>query len=406
MRAAMGSPGFRRLYLGLTASMFGDSLMLLVMSMWVKSLTHSNAAAGLTFLFLTLPALVSPLFGYVVDRVERRRFLVVANLLSAVALTPLLFVEDAGDVWMVYLVAFLYGVSFSVIPAALNGLMKDMLDLDVLVEANAMLSVTREAWRLVGPLAGATLFAWVGGATVAMVDGATFLVAAAVVWSLRVRETPVAPPEHHWRSEVMAGLGYLRTVPVLLHTTVALSLCLLVIGFTESSVYAILDAFDKPVEFVGPLATIQGVGAIAGGVLSSRIIRRAGEARAVVVGLLVMAVGLAGISFAPWLWLVLAWVGVFGFSLPLLIVAFNTMLQKLTPSRLMGRVSTTTEVLATTPQAVSIATGALLVTLLDYRVIFAIMTAGTLVAAGYLLVALRGRMSSAALVSAHLAEPR
>jgi len=45
MRAAFATRGFTRLYAGLTASMLGDSLMLIVLSMWVKSLTGSNAAA-------------------------------------------------------------------------------------------------------------------------------------------------------------------------------------------------------------------------------------------------------------------------------------------------------------------------------------------------------------------------
>ena len=49
--------------------MFGDSLMLIVLSMWVKTLTGSNGAAGLTFLAMTAPALLAPLLGYVVDRV-------------------------------------------------------------------------------------------------------------------------------------------------------------------------------------------------------------------------------------------------------------------------------------------------------------------------------------------------
>ena len=124
MRAAFRTPGFTRLYAGLTASMLGDSLMLIVLSMWVKKLTDSNAAAGLTFLWLTIPALLAPLLGYVVDRVPRRAFLVAVNLGSAVAMMPLLLVRDASDVWIIYTVAFVYGVSFVVVPAALNGLLK------------------------------------------------------------------------------------------------------------------------------------------------------------------------------------------------------------------------------------------------------------------------------------------
>lgn len=81
-----------------------------------------------------------------------------------------------------------------------------------------------------------------------------------------------------------------------------------------------------------------------------------------------------------------------------MIVAYNTVLQKVTPGPLMGRVSTATEVLVTTPQAISIAIGALLVTVFDYRLIFVLMTLGSLVAATYLGTALRGRLGPVAAV--------
>jgi MFS family permease len=393
MRRAFSVPGFGRLYAATTASMVGDSLMLIVMSMWVKTLTGSNGAAGLTFLWLTLPALVAPLFGTIVDRVPRRPFLVVANLLSAVAMLPLLLVRDEQHVWIIYAVAFLYGISFVVVPAALNGLLKEMLPEDALVEANASMSLTREALRLVGPLAGAALFAVGSGRLVALVDAASFVVAALVIASIRVEEQVPERVPMHWAAEVAEGARHIRRTPLLLHPTVAVALCLLVLGFSESAIYAIVDAFHKPVEFVGPILTVQGVGAITAGILASRIIRRLGEPRALVVGLVVLAAGLGVIVVAGEVWELLIGTAVLGAGIPLLIVAFNTIIQKQTPGRLMGRVSTTVEVFTTTPQAISIATGALLVTLLDYRVIFTVMVLGTLVGAGYLVWALRGWMA-------------
>lgn len=395
MRAAFRTPGFGRLYGGLAASMFGDSLMLIVLSMWVKQLTGSNGAAGLTFLFLVLPALIGPAFGYLVDRLPRRTFLVWANMLSALVVLPLFLVRDASDVWLVYTVAFCYGVSFVVVPAALNGLLKEMLAEDLLVEANASLSVTREAFRLVGPLAGASLFALAGGGWVAAVDALTFLVAAAAVASLP--RVPVAAPDgagepQHWRAEVVAGVRHIQRTPTLLHATFSLAICLLVLGFSESAVYAVLDAFDKPVEFVGPVLTVQGVGAVVSGLLSSRLVKAVGEPRAIIAGMALLGLGLLGVVASTQVWELLAATAVLGAGIPAVIVAYNTLLQKQTPGHLMGRVSTATEVLITTPQAVSIATGALLVTLVDYRVMFAAMAAGALAAGGYLVVALRGRL--------------
>ena len=389
MKAAFRTPGFPLLYGGLAASMLGDSLMLIVLSLWVKTLTGSNGAAGLTFLWLTLPALFAPALGYVVDQFPRRPFLVAANLGSAAAVLPLLLVRDAGDVWIIYAVAFLYGISFVMLPAALNGLLKDLLPEDLLVDANASLAVTREALRLVGPLVGAALFAYAGGAAVAVLDALSFVVAAAAILAIRV----VSIPEDHdpapWRVEFMAGLAHLRVSRRLLHSTFSLGLCLLVVGFSESAIYAVIDAFDRPPEFVGVMLTVQGVGAVAGGLVAGRVVRALGEPRTIVAGLSLMAVGLLGVAGAVALWQVLVVVGVLGAGLPLLLVAYTTLLQKDTPSRLMGRVSTATEVLITTPQAVSIAVGAVLVGIIDYRLLFLVMAAGVAVAATYLRLAVR-----------------
>ena len=116
MRRAFAFTGFGRLYAGLSTSGFGDSVMLLVLSMWVKTLTGSNAQAGLTFLFMLLPSLVAPALGVWVDRVRRRPLLVWGNLASALVVLPLLLVRSAQDVWIVWTVAFLYGISFIVLP--------------------------------------------------------------------------------------------------------------------------------------------------------------------------------------------------------------------------------------------------------------------------------------------------
>lgn len=203
----------------------------------------------------------------------------------------------------------------------------------------------------------------------------------------------------HWRAEVAAGVTHVRRNPLLLHSTLSLSICLLVLGFAESAIYAVVDAFDKPVEFVGPILTIQGVGALISGLLSSRVIRRTGEPRAIALGLALLALGVGGVAAGTQVWHLVIAVAVLGAGIPLMIVAYNTLLQRQTPSRLMGRVSTATEVLITTPQALSIAVGALLVTLIDYRLIFTMMAVGTALAAVYLLAMLRGRLDTGATVS-------
>jgi MFS family permease len=138
---------------------------------------------------------------------------------------------------------------------------------------------------------------------------------------------------------------------------------------------------------------VQGVGAILGGVTTSRWVKRLGEPATIAVALTAMAIGMGLIAVSQWLWLVLVATVFIGYSLPMLIIAFTTLMQVRTPARLMGRVSAAVEVVMGTPQAVSIAVGALLVTLLDFHVIFAIMAAVTALSVAYLLTSLRGHLS-------------
>ena len=293
MRQAFRQPGFTRLYAGLTASMFGDSVMLLAFSIWVKTLTGSNAKAGLTFFFMIIPALFAPLLGIWIDRVRRKPMLVWGHLLAGIAVLPLVLVHGPGDVWIIWVVAMLYGVSFIVLPAALNGLLKELMPDELLVDANSSLQTTKESFRLFGPLLGALLFTWLGGWAVALVDAASFFVAAAVIGDLTVREPDPVVEEPHFWDQLTAGMRHLGTDRVLKHVLIGFGITLLVLGFIESSIYALLDAFDKPATFVSAIVSVQGVGAIAGGLSSGWVVKRIGEVATCVVGLVVLVTGIA-----------------------------------------------------------------------------------------------------------------
>jgi MFS family permease len=392
VRQAFRQPGFARLYTGLTASMFGDSVMLLVLSMWVKTVTGSSAQAGLTFLFLAIPSFFAPLMGLGIDRVRRKPLLVWGHVLSGFLVLPLVLVGGEGQVWIIWSVAAGYGVSFIVLPAALNGLLKELVPEDELVDANASLQTTKESFRLFGPLLGALLFTWLGGWAVALVDAASFFAAAVVISGLAVAEEEPQPETSHVWVQLTAGLRHLAGERVLKHALVGFSVCILVLGFTESAIYALLDAFDKPATYVSVIVSVQGVGAIAGGLASSRIVKRVGEVAASVAGLLMLVVGILVMAWTHSFVVVCVSAAAFGAALPVITVALMTLVQRRTPQAIMGRVSTAIEVVMATPQAISLALGSLLVLLLSYRQIFVIMAAVTGIAAAYIAVLLRDQI--------------
>ena len=162
--------------------MIGDSLMLIVLAIWVKDLTGSNGAAGLTFFFLAIPALVAPLFGMFVDRFKRRTLLFWGNLVSAFAVAPLFLVHDRDDVWIIYPVAFLYGISFIVLARRTQRTAQG----DAAGRAagrRQRVAVHQQGGAAPGRPAdrGRPLHGVIGGGSVAMVDAASFVLAAIAV---------------------------------------------------------------------------------------------------------------------------------------------------------------------------------------------------------------------------------
>jgi MFS family permease len=73
----------RVLFAGQTLNMFGNSAMIITLSVWVVTLTGSPGAAGLVFVFLVLPTFAAPFTGLLVDRFPRRTVLIVNDLASA-----------------------------------------------------------------------------------------------------------------------------------------------------------------------------------------------------------------------------------------------------------------------------------------------------------------------------------
>jgi MFS family permease len=375
-----------RVYVGgQVFSLFGDTALWLAMGIWVKTLTGSNAAAGLVFFFANAPVLLAPLTGLLVDRVRRRPLLIAVNAATGGAVLLLLLVHGRGQVWLVYLVMTWYGLAYSVLAAAQSALLTTMLPADLLADANGALRTVQESLRLVGPLTGAGLFVLVGAHTVAILDAATFAVPVVSLLALRVREPAPQPRRSRWRAELTAGLRYVARTPALRHLVIAAACAMTVFGFTETVIYAVAGTgLHKPPAFVGVLVAVQGIGAVVGGPTAAPLVRRIGEGRLVGLGM-----GLAGVAalleMPPFLPSVLAGVILFGVSIPWLVVGFTTLVQRLTPPGLQGRVYAAADTLVTTPQTVSIAVGAGLISATGYRPLLAALAVVVALAAAYLL---------------------
>jgi len=369
---------------GWTASVFGDWAMFIVLGVWTKDLTGSNSAAGLVFFALALPSLFSPFAGLVVDRLPRRPVLMWTYAAEAVVVLSLLFVHDRGDIWIIYAVTVFYGASGTLAASARSALLTVMVPQELLGESNGVLQTLREGLRLIAPLVGALIYASIGGGAVAILDSASF-VAVVIALALIRLEEPRFEREEHFVTELLAGVRHVFATLPLRQIVLATGVCLLVVGFSETLIFAVLDqGLHRPASFFGVLSSLQGVGAIAGGVTAARVMRRIGDVKLVGLGMGLFAVGeLSFVSHS--LPLVLAGIACAGAGIAWLIVGYITAIQLRTPLRLQGRVLSASDTLVNTPQTISIALGALLTTWIDYRILVVLMAVVTAMAGAFLL---------------------
>jgi MFS family permease len=369
---------------GQTLSVFGDRAMFLALGVWVKELTGSSAAAGLVFFAYTAPGLISPLYGAVVDRVRARLLMIGLNVAGAVVLIPLVGVHGRGQLWLIYGVTVVYGAIAWTFYSAQSAYLTRLLPPELLGDANATLQATGEGMRLFAPLAGAGVFAAFGGPTVAALDAATFVVAALALLAVGHRETRPVPSEHHLRAQVSAGARHIGASPGLLRILTATAVVMLVVGFTETLVFSVLQhGLHRSPAFFGVLSAAQGLGAVGGGVVAGLMLRRHGDGRVMGLGMLLFAAGSASM-LVPRVGVVLAGFVVAGCGVSWAVVGYTTAVQLRTPAALQGRVSSAADMLVGVPQTISVALGAGLIGIVDYRMLIVAMAAVTLACGAYL----------------------
>jgi MFS family permease len=383
---ALSDPRFRRLLAGQALSSFGDSALYLTLGIWAKTLTGSNAAAGGVFLALAVPTLFAPLTGHLADRMRRKPLLIAVNAVTALIVLTLVFVRSREELWLIYVVAFCYGTSFGLLSAAGAGLRKDMLRGEDLPSANAALQTASQGLRVLSPLVGSGLFVAFGGPSVAIFDAVTFPAAIVAIVSLRVEESE--PDKTHgsfWR-DTAEGFRHVRAVPLLAQTVLVSAAAFSVIGMSETVIFAVVgEGLHRAASFMGVVLSVQGAGSIASGLTAAYLMRRAGAAR--MVGLALACFALADVVYQTGsLPLVLAGAVMDGLGVVWLSVALFTSMQQHTPPRLQGRVNAAVTTAIITPQTVSIAAGAALISVVSYRLLLLVMIVVIGACAAWLLV--------------------
>ena len=331
---------FRALWSARVISFAGDSLSLVALMLHVASTTGQALAVSLLLLAGDLaPALFSPLTGAISDRFDLKRVMIACELLQGVLLLlialampplPLLLVlvaarAIAGHVFL--------PASRAAVPALVPG--------DSLEAANSTLGFGTNASEALGPLLAAALFPLVGIRGVLLVDAASFLVSAALLASL-----PSLPPAASGEQErpsllhdARLGLGYILSAPAVRVIALGFFAVVLFNGVDDVALVVLAkETFRAGDSAVGLLLGAVGLGLLAGYALLARYGSRASMVVMLLLGFAVSSIGnlLTGLAWA--VSAAFSMQAVRGAGIAAMDVATNTLLQRLVPPELLGRV--------------------------------------------------------------------
>ena len=175
--AALRTPNYRRYFTGQAISMVGTWMQSVGQSWLVLELTHSGTALGLVAAAQFLPVLLlAPYGGLLADRANKRHLLMgTQTVLGLLALTlGLLVVTGAVQLWMVVVLAVLFGLINAVDNPARQSFALEMVGRGRLRNAISLNSVLVNVAAALGPAVAGVLIATVGTGLCFLVNAASF----------------------------------------------------------------------------------------------------------------------------------------------------------------------------------------------------------------------------------------
>lgn len=263
---------FALLWSGMTVSLVGDGIYFVTIAWQVYALSNAPTALSIVGVAWTLPTVIFLLVGGAIsDRRERRRVLLAANLVEAVAigLIGVLSVTGALKLWMLFMLVAIYGAAEAFFVPAFEALVPTLIPAEQFTAASALDQFVRPLTaQLLGPALGGMLLAVTRPGVAFLVDAATFLISIALIVSMRrtvaTRASLAAKSVRTTLGEIADGFRFVRANPWLWATLLGASLSLLAF-FGPSQVllpYLVKNRLHSGGGLFGAVRAASGVGAI------------------------------------------------------------------------------------------------------------------------------------------------
>ena len=338
-------PEFRKLWFAMCVSLLGDGAFLVAVAWQVYELSNAPTALSVVGIAMTVPTIVFLLIGGVAsDRFDRRKVMVAADLLRALAGAALavLALTDAIEVWQIAVIAAVYGTGAAFFAPAFDALVPDVVPPERLAQANALDQLMRPiVFRMAGPAIGGVLVASASAGVVFALDAASFIVSATTLLLVRVAATPAARGRSSVRRDLAEGWRFVRARAWLWVTFASAAVAYLCfMGPVEVLLpYVVKNDLEGNARDLGMVFAAGGVGSVACAIaMGQRDLPRRGMTFIYACWTLA-TVAVAGYGVASAIWQLMVAAVAFNALETAGTIVWATLKQRHVPRRMLGRVS-------------------------------------------------------------------
>jgi MFS family permease len=352
--ASLRVRNFRYYFFGQFISVLGNWMQIIAIAALVLDRMHrSGTVLGLVTAMLYVPVLLlGPMGGVIVDRVDKRRLLVLTQVAFAVSVGALglLVAFDKLALWSVMALAAAQGAVSAFDTPARQTFVHEMVGPDLLANAIGLNMLAMNTARIIGPAIAGLLLGLAGVEVLFLLNSVSFVGAIVALMAMRRDELAPTPRLATESGQVRAGLRYIRGEPVI-RTALVMLLFVGGLAYNFPVVLPLLakETFDMPKEDYGTFFSAMGAGAIVFAFAFGT--RTRPSPRRVVLATAALGMALVALSLAPTKLMAYALLPFLGAGSVNFLVTINSTLQLASAAQMRGRVMAvyTMALLGTTP---------------------------------------------------------
>jgi MFS family permease len=296
------SRDLRYLVSGQLISVMGNQLTTVAVPYQVYLLTHSSLDVGLVSLGQLIPLIVGSLFGgSLADAIDRRRLLLLTQVLMAACSAGLAFNADLGaSLWPLFVLPAIAAGFSSLSSAGQNAMVPNLIQRSEVATANAMFQALFQLGLVVGPAVAGLLLAGAGIRFVYWMDVASFAVAGLAIFLISPQPATGTASHPPGLRSIAEGLRFVRGRQAI-QGAYLIDINAMVFGMPRALFPALaVSVFHGGPSTLGLLYSAPGAGALLGALTTGWVSGVKRQGRAVIIAVLGWGAAITCFGLAPW----------------------------------------------------------------------------------------------------------